>query len=62
MPKRTVNPKVNISRLVKAPKILSFDLRSYPTDASSKINEAASLNTLGRDMVDRNRKKRKLNL
>ena len=55
-------PKANISRLVEAPKIPSFDLRSYPTDGKSKINEAASLNTLGRDTVDRNRKKRKLKL
>lgn len=62
MPKRTVMPKVNISRLVKALKIPSFGLHSYPTDANSKINKAASLNTLGRDIVDRNRKKRKLNL
>ena len=55
-------PNVNISRLVKALKIPSFGLHSYPTDANSKINKAASLNTLGRDIVDRNRKKRKLNL
>ena len=49
--------KVTISTRVEAPKIPSLDLRSYPTDDDSRIDETTSLNKLRRDMVDRNRKK-----
>ena len=51
--------KVTLSTRVEAPKIPSLDLRSYPTDNDSRIDEATSLNPLGRDVVDRNRKKGK---
>ena len=53
---------VTISARAKAPKILSFDLRFYSSDDDSRINRATSLNPLGRDMADRNRKKGKFKL
>ena len=53
----TIMNKVTISTRVEAPKIPSLDLRSYPTDDDSRIDETTSLNKLRRDMVDRNRKK-----
>ena len=49
--------KVTISTRAEAPKIPSLDLRPYPTDDDSRINETISSNKLRRDMVDRNRKK-----
>ena len=54
--------KVTNSNMVKAPKIPSLYLRSYPTDNNSKINEATSLNAPGRHVVDRNRKKGKFKI
>ena len=54
--------KVTNSNMVEAPKIPSLDLRSYPTDNNSRINEATSLNAPGTDVVNRNKKKGKFKL